>query len=87
MALPFGKSTTFGILTTNKIIGDLNMEIKEKKLDEFLEDDLEETDNSKRIVENDGLIERTTLIEKKLIVEDGRQLLTEELPITHSQIL
>jgi hypothetical protein len=38
-----------------------------------------------KIVENDGLIERTTLIEKKLIIEDGRQLLTEERPITHSQ--
>ena len=65
------------------------MEIKEKNLDEFLDDENndEKTSNSEKIVENDGLIERTTLIEKRLIVEDGRQLLVEELPITNSQIL
>lgn len=43
--------------------------------------------SAKRIVENDGLIERTTLIEKRLIIEDGRQLLVEERPITHSAIV
>jgi hypothetical protein len=32
----------------------------------------------------DGLIERT-LIEKKLVVEDGRELLREENPISHSR--
>ena len=31
----------------------------------------------------DGLIERT-LIEKKLVLEDGRELLREENPISHS---
>ena len=31
----------------------------------------------------DGLIERT-LIEKKLVLEDGRELLREESPISHS---
>lgn len=34
----------------------------------------------------DGLIERN-LIEKRLVVEDGRRLLTEELPITNSNRL
>jgi len=43
--------------------------------------------SAKRIVENDGLIERTTLIEKRLIIEDGRQLLVEERPITHSSVI
>jgi hypothetical protein len=32
----------------------------------------------------DGLIERT-LIEKKLMMEDGRELLREESPISHSR--
>ena len=31
----------------------------------------------------DGLIEKT-LIEKKLVMEDGRELLREETPISHS---
>lgn len=31
----------------------------------------------------DGLIERK-LIEKKLVIEDGRELLREETPISHS---
>jgi hypothetical protein len=31
----------------------------------------------------DGLIERT-IIEKKLVLEDGRELLREETPISHS---
>jgi hypothetical protein len=31
----------------------------------------------------DGLIEKT-LIEKKLVMEDGRELLREESPISHS---
>jgi hypothetical protein len=31
----------------------------------------------------DGLIERK-IIEKKLVLEDGRELLREETPITHS---
>ena len=64
------------------------MEFTEKTLDQFLAQTKQsETDKSaKKIVENDGLIERTTLIEKKLIIEDGRQLLVEERPITHSQL-
>ena len=69
------------------------MKINEKNLDQFLDTseervfELDEVDNdpTKKLVENDGLIERTTLIEKKLIVEDGRQLLVEERPITHSE--
>ena len=68
------------------------MEINEKKLNAFLGEPEEKTlesdevDNpTKKIVENDGLIERVTLIEKKLITEDGRQLLVEERPITHSE--
>ena len=32
----------------------------------------------------DGLIERT-IIEKKLVLEDGRELLREESPISHTQ--
>ena len=32
----------------------------------------------------DGLIERK-IIEKKLVVEDGRELLREETPISHSK--
>ena len=36
------------------------------------------------IKSKDGLIERT-LIEKKLVVEDGRELLREETPISHSK--
>ena len=32
----------------------------------------------------DGLIERT-MIEKKLVVEDGRELLREELPVSNSR--
>jgi hypothetical protein len=63
------------------------MEIKQEALDQFLEKQAPEDDENvepKKIVENDGLIERVTLIEKKLITEDGRQLLIEERPITHS---
>lgn len=71
------------------------MELKQDALDQFLamngtpeEGGGVKADRSpKKIVENDGLIERTTLIEKKLIVEDGRQLLIEERPITHTDIL
>jgi hypothetical protein len=67
------------------------MELKQESLDQFLEltaaPETEAQKNAKKIVENDGLIERTTLIEKKLIIEDGRQLLVEERPITHSDIL
>jgi hypothetical protein len=67
------------------------MEFNPEALDQFLAqtqtpEHLAEK-SAKRIVENDGLIERTTLIEKKLIVEDGRQLLIEERPITHSSIV
>ena len=65
------------------------MESKEIALDKFLEmqapEGDEHDDKTKKIVENDGLIERVTLIEKKLITEDGRQLLVEERPITHSE--
>jgi hypothetical protein len=32
----------------------------------------------------DGLIERT-VIEKKLVVEDGRELLREDMPISHTR--
>jgi hypothetical protein len=68
------------------------MEINNEALDKFLETTSEpevpkEETEAKKIVENDGLIERSTLIEKKLIIEDGRQLLVEERPITHSQIV
>lgn len=68
------------------------MELTQTQLDQFLAPlpDSEEptkSQDSKKIVESDGLIERTTLIEKKLIIEDGRQLLVEERPITHSEIL
>lgn len=67
------------------------MTLNEEKLDVFLEveneDSTEEEDKTKKIVESDGLIERETLIEKKLITEDGRQLLIEERPITHSEII
>jgi DNA-binding HxlR family transcriptional regulator len=37
-----------------------------------------------RQLEADGLIERK-IIEKKLIVEDGRELLREETPISHTK--
>lgn len=70
------------------------MKSKQEALDKFLAKDIEmapEADENdvatKKIVENDGLIERVTLIEKKLITEDGRQLLIEERPITHSQMI
>ena len=71
------------------------MELKQDTLDQFLaqtltpeqEAQLAAEKSAKKIVENDGLIERTTLIEKKLIIEDGRQLLVEERPITHSSIV
>lgn len=36
------------------------------------------------IKSKDGLIERT-IIEKKLVVEDGRELLREETPVSHSR--
>lgn len=36
------------------------------------------------IKSKDGLIERT-LIEKQLVIEDGRQLLSEEMPISNSK--
>lgn len=36
------------------------------------------------IKSKDGLIERT-LIEKKLVMEDGRELLREETPISNSK--
>lgn len=67
------------------------MEFNQEALDQFLaqtqtpEQSAEKS--TKQIVETDGLIERTKLIEKKLIIEDGRQLLTEERPITHSSII
>lgn len=68
------------------------MAFKEKALDKFLVIDIEMTPEedendakTKKIAENDGLIERVTIIEKKLITEDGRQLLVEERPITHSE--
>jgi hypothetical protein len=66
------------------------MELTQDALDQFLAMTPEQIaqaqaeKSARKIVENDGLIERTTLIEKKLIIEDGRQLLTEERPITHS---
>ena len=36
------------------------------------------------IKHKDGLIERT-IIEKKLVVEDGRELLREDMPISNSK--
>lgn len=67
------------------------MELKQDALDQFLAQAMtpEQEAQAKaiKIVENDGLIERTTLIEKRLIIEDGRQLLVEERPITHSSII
>jgi hypothetical protein len=56
-------------------------EKKEKRLDDFLEN--EELDNVETLKQPDGLIERK-IIEKKLIAEDGRELLKEELPISHT---
>lgn len=53
---------------------------KEKRFDKFLD---EEFKNEEVMKLSDGLIERH-LIEKKLIAEDGRELLKEELPISHS---
>ena len=67
------------------------MKMNEEKLDLFLEDEIEDSeekeDKTKKITDPDGLIERETLIEKKLITEDGRQLLVEQRPITHSEII
>ena len=61
------------------------------KLDDFLdneelEDGVEVCDPKTGICyikSKDGLIERK-VIEKKLVVEDGRELLTEQMPISHS---
>jgi len=60
-------------------------------IDEFLGKDAEEGEKVCDIKtgvcyikSKDGLIERT-LIEKKLVVEDGRELLTEETPISHTK--
>lgn len=63
------------------------MEINQTALDLFLDSTPQNKIASEptKIVENDGLIERSTLIERKLIIEDGRELLREERPITHSE--
>jgi microsomal dipeptidase-like Zn-dependent dipeptidase len=57
-------------------------------LDDFLDPNEksknEKNDNkAKSIKNNDGLIE-VTVIEKKLVTEDGRELLKEELPVSNS---
>lgn len=58
-------------------------------LDQFLTDNEEAVEHCDPntgicvIKTKDGLIEKK-LIEKKLVLEDGRQLLTEERPITNS---
>ena len=64
------------------------------KLDQFLGKKIEEAQMGEEICDiktgvcyiktKDGLIERT-LIEKKLMMEDGRELLREESPISHSR--
>lgn len=64
----------------------------QNKLNKFLlanqEDETQEICDIKTgkcyIKTKDGLIERT-IIEKKLVVEDGRELLREETPISHSK--
>ena len=63
------------------------------KLDRFLGKKIEEAQIGEEVCDlktgicyvktKDGLIERT-LIEKKLVLEDGRELLREESPISHS---
>lgn len=55
----------------------------------FLSDDemlvTTEPNTGKQFVKaKEGLIERVT-IERKLVVEDGRELLREETPISHSR--
>jgi len=64
---------------------------KNNKIDEFLNEDPangEEVCDLKSgicyIKTPDGLIERK-IIEKKLVIEDGRELLREETPISHSK--
>jgi hypothetical protein len=64
------------------------------KLDQFLGKKIEEAQMGEEVCDiktgvcyiktKDGLIERT-LIEKKLMMEDGRELLREESPISHSR--
>lgn len=64
------------------------------KLDQFLGKKIEEVQMGEEVCDiktgvcyiktKDGLIERT-LIEKKLMMEDGRELLREESPISHSR--
>ena len=64
------------------------------KLDQFLGKRIEEAQIGEEVCDiktgvcyvktKDGLIERT-LIEKKLMMEDGRELLTEESLISHSR--
>ena len=64
------------------------------KLDQFLGKKIEEAHMGEEVCDiktgvcyiktKDGLIERT-LIEKKLMMEDGRELLREESPISHSR--
>lgn len=63
------------------------------KLDRFLGKKIEEAQIGEEVCDlttgicyiktKDGLIEKT-LIEKKLVMEDGRELLREETPISHS---
>lgn len=62
-----------------------------KKIDDFLNEqpnEGEEVCDLKTgkcyIKAKDGLIERT-IIDKKLVLEDGRELLREETPISHTQ--
>ncbi len=62
-------------------------------IDDFLNDDTSGSTEGQKICDfktgicyiktNDGLIERT-IIGKKLIIEDGRELLIEERPISNT---
>lgn len=56
-------------------------------LDQFLNETDDQNiaeENKVNIKTKDGLIERT-LIEKKLVVADGRELLREDMPISFSK--
>jgi len=63
------------------------------KLDQFLGKKIEQAQIGEEVCDlntgicyiktKDGLMEKT-LIEKKLVMEDGRELLREETPISHS---
>jgi hypothetical protein len=66
----------------NKLKNTLDTFIDEDKTKSKVCDDKEVCN----IKSSDDLIERVN-IEKKLVVEDGRELLKEETPITHGRTL